>query len=168
MERGMRPVINLVGLACFFLAAPLATLDAQGRSSTIISIPNPLFAYSSEASVYCGPAPLEQWHREQGIGRLFQFQLPLHSRTGVFGLDGFGHPRYLSVVLEQAAHPHYLRYHATVQFARDGKMEVGRQSRTVVRFDSVVAPQVDALNQWEAAEALGLARLLAERCRLVR
>jgi hypothetical protein len=29
-------------------------------------------------------------------------------------------------------------------------------------------PQVAGLNQWEAAEALGLARLLAERCRLVR
>jgi hypothetical protein len=86
------------------LAAAFA-LGAQGRGSTIVSIPNPLFAYSSDANVWCGPAPLEQWQRDQGIARLFQFQLPLHSRTGVFGVDGFGQPRYLSVVMEQPGNP---------------------------------------------------------------
>jgi hypothetical protein len=149
------------------LAAAFA-LGAQGRGSTIVSIPNPLFAYSSDANVWCGPAPLEQWQRDQGIARLFQFQLPLHSRTGVFGVDGFGQPRYLSVVMEQPGNPAYVRYHATVQFRRDGSVEVGRQSRTEMRWDTTSVPQVAGLNQWEAAEALGLARLLVERCRLVR
>jgi hypothetical protein len=150
------------------MAAMAFPADAQGRGRTIVSIPNPLFAYSSDANVWCGPAPLEQWQREQGIARLFQFQLPLHARTGVFGLDGYGHPRYLSVVKEQARSPNYLRFHATVQFNRDGAVEVGRQSRAEIRWDSAAVPQVAGLNQWEAAEALGLARLLAERCRLVR
>jgi hypothetical protein len=156
------------GLAMMLALVLSSAAGAQGRGATIVSIPNPLFAYSSDANVYCGPAPAEDWHRERGIARLFQFQLPLHARTGVFGIDGFGHPRYLSVVMEQLGSPHYLRFHATVQFRRDGAMEVGRQSRTEIRWDSLSTPQVAGLNQWEAAEALGLARLLAERCRLVR
>lgn len=161
-------VIEVLRLLCIALCcAALSPVGAgaQDASRTVYAAPNPLFQFAPGDAVICSPLPLADWHRAQGIAKQYLIQLPGTRRSGQLGIGPTGRVRYLIVSLEQPQVNAVELYAASLQFAPDGAMEVGRQSWELSQGpDGQPQRNVTALRPDEGAAALAFARYLAGRC----